>query len=459
MRVRECLIGVNAGLCLATPAHAHVSEGAFILLLPTETYRAAGVAVVALTVLLVLFASNRLVEGLFASGPERTVSWERAQTITSLFSFAAMLFVLWLGMNGPRDPLSNLLPLSFWTVGWVALVSLCGFFGNIWLWLNPWSGFYAVIGRPKPIWALPESFGFWPAVLLLIGFAGFLLADIAPDDPARLSQFLGLYWFGVMVGLIMFGPGFLDRCELGHAIMEAYGRLAPVFQSKNSVGLSGPGANLIQNPPVPAAGVFAITLLAIGSFDGLNETFWWLGQLDVNPLEFPGRSAVVRETWAGLIGAAALLLASVAFAVWLGLMFVNRPPAFWPAFNWLGLSLLPIALAYHIAHYLPSFLVQGQYVIAAMSDPFAKGWDLLGIEPFRVTTGFFNRIESVRVIWLTQAGAVVIGHVWSILLSHAIALKVFGNQRDAVRATLPLSVFMIAFTMLGLWLLAAPKGA
>ena len=36
-------------------------------------------------------------------------------------------------------------------------------------------------------------------------------------------------------------------------------------------------------------------------------------------------------------------------------------------------SIVPIALAYHIAHYLPSLLVDGQYAVAALSDPFGYG--------------------------------------------------------------------------------------
>ena len=36
-------------------------------------------------------------------------------------------------------------------------------------------------------------------------------------------------------------------------------------------------------------------------------------------------------------------------------------------------TILPIALAYHTAHYLPSLLVDGQYVLVAMNDPFGSG--------------------------------------------------------------------------------------
>jgi hypothetical protein len=45
------------------------------------------------------------------------------------------------------------------------------------------------------------------------------------------------------------------------------------------------------------------------------------------------------------------------------------------------------------------------------------------------------------------------------LLAHRVATDLFGDHKKAARATLPLSIFMIAYTFLGLWLLAAPKGA
>ena len=39
--------------------------------------------------------------------------------------------------------------------------------------------------------------------------------------------------------------------------------------------------------------IFILALLGTGSFDGFNETFVWLDLIGVNPLAFPGRSAVV----------------------------------------------------------------------------------------------------------------------------------------------------------------------
>ena len=458
MRLRSKLLAVKLALLWPTAASAHVSEQGFVLLLPTGAYTAAGVAAVALTVLLLFAVPADVIRGAFRARRLQAPDFEIARTISSLLSLALLVGLIGMGLNGPRDPLSNLMPLAFWTIGWVGLVSLSGLVGDLWRWINPWTGLYRLIGPVRPLISMPKALGVWPAVILLIGFAAFLLADIAPDDPARLAYLLSFYWLVSMAGLVLCGPAWLNQVELGSVIFSYYASLA-AFRFRPEGGAGFPGWRLLEPTPTPAAGIFALSLLAVGSFDGINETFWWLAKIGINPLAFPGRSAVVWPTLLGLFGAITALLAVFAATVWLGLILARGDVAFADAFGRLALAVLPIALAYHIAHYLTAFLVNSQYALAAFSDPLASGADLLGIQPFYVTTGFFNHIDSVRIIWLTQAGAVVIGHVWSVLLAHRMLLDLFADARRAALATLPLSLFMIAYTMLGLWLLAAPKGA
>jgi len=121
-------------------------------------------------------------------------------------------------------------------------------------------------------------------------------------------------------------------------------------------------------------------------------------------------------------------------------------------------TILPIALAYHAAHYFPSLLVDGQYVLVALNDPLGQGANLLGLDGFHVTTGFFKHRESMRVIWLSQAAIIVFGHVLAVILAHANAVQAYGGIRRAFTAGMPLALFMVLYTWLGLWLLAAPKG-
>jgi len=249
-------------------------------------------------------------------------------------------------------------------------------------------------------------------------------------------------------------------------LMRLYGYLAPVARSPKQPQTSGfgvPGWALLEHPPASiSVGVFALVMLGCGSFDGLNETFWWLGVIGVNPLDFQGRSSIVLETIAGLLSANVLLILVFTGCVYLGIRLsksAHHAAPFSEHFSRLALCLLPIAFAYHVAHYIAAYLVNIQYTIAAISDPFNRGDDWLGLGQFYVTTGFLNNHHTVEILWLFQAGVVVFGHVMSILLAHGVAIDLHPNRRAALLSQLPLVIFMIAYTFLGLWLLASPRGA
>ena len=313
-RVRNIIPAVKLALLWPATAMAHVSEQGFVLLLPTGVYTAAGVAVVALTVLALFAIPAKVIRGMFRVQRFRGLDLEGARTATSLISLILLIFLIYVGLNGPRDPLSNLMPLVFWTLGWIGLVSLAGLFGDLWRWINPWTGLYQLVGPIRPSIKLPEAIGVWPAIILLVAFAAFLLADLAPDDPARLAKLVAIYWLAMMAGLILCGPTWLQQVELGSVLFSNYASLAP-FRLRPEGGMGCPGWRLLERPRAAAGGIFALTLLAVGSFDGVNETFWWLAIIGVNPLEFPGRSAVVGPTLLGLVAAIVGLIAIFALTV------------------------------------------------------------------------------------------------------------------------------------------------
>ncbi|SFT88894.1 hypothetical protein [Sedimentitalea nanhaiensis] len=451
------------GLLPAHQAQAHAAEQGFVLLLPTDAYIVAGTACVALTVLLLTILPDRLAMGLFR--PARLTRWIRCVGLrrwTSCLSFGVLAVLIWAGLNGSRDPLSNPLPLTVWTVWWVALVTLQGMLGDLWRWLNPWSGPVALtrhLLRLPVVLRLPTGLGQGCALVTFLGFAVFLLADPAPADPARLAVIVMGYWLFTYLALLAFGPRWHWRGEGISMLMRNYATLGLFGRTGRNLGLGATGWQAIaRRPPQMGEAVFMVVMLGSGSFDGLNETFWWLDLMGINPLEFPGRSAVTMQNAIGLIAANAALVAAYGLAIWLGMRLIGGEVAPGRAFCLMAPSILPIALGYHIAHYLPSFLVDGQYVLAVLNDPLARGSDLLGLGTFYVTTGFFNAADSVRVIWLSQAGAVVIGHVLAVIMAHAIAVRAFGDTRRAALFQTPLAVFMLVYTLFGLWLLASPRG-
>lgn len=451
-----------AGLAVPGVAWGHAGEGGFVLLLPTDLYIGAGTLSVALTVILLAVLPARAAAGAFQ--PLALVRLPRLglRYATSLLAFALCVFLVWAGLNGPRDPLTNPLPLFTWTVWWVGLITLQGVLGDHWRWTNPWTGPAAVIGGllggRAPL-RYPRALGHVPAVIGFLGFYAILLADPAPTDPARLAYYAGGYWVFHFTGLLLFGPVWLVRAEAVTVLMRAYARVALLGRARGGLGLGLNGWRVFHGPPVPTGlAVFMILMLGAGSFDGLNETFWWFAQIGINPLEFPGRSEVVAQNLTGLLAANLALVAIFAGSVWLGGRLAGQEGGFGAAFRLFAPSLLPIALGYHLAHYLTSFLVDGQYALAALSDPLARGGDLLGLGTFYVSTGFLFTQDTVRLIFLAQAGAVVVGHILAILLAHALAVRAYGSSVRAALSQAPLAAFMVAYTLFGLWLLASPRG-
>jgi hypothetical protein len=452
-----------AALWLATAgqANAHASEQSLVLLLPTDLYTGAGVAVVALTVLLLAVLPAGLLRGVFGSVGVTRASLRAARPATSLLAFGLLAVLVWAGLAGSRDPLSNPLPLFVWTVFWIGFVTVQALVFDLWAYVNPWTGplwLARRVFRPWDYARWPPLLGYPLGIVAFLAFAWLLMADPAPTDPDRLARFVAVYWiFNMVLGLI-YGPRWMRRCEAFGLMMRGYARLAMFGRWGGRMRLGLPGWQVLRKRPFPLGlSLLIVMLLGSGSFDGLNETFWWLGLNGINPLEFPGRSAVVWPSTVGLLATNAALIAVMMLTIWLGQRLIGARQGVVRGFCLFAPSILPIALGYHIAHYLPSFLVDGQYALVALSDPFVTGADWLGLGAFYVTTGFFNTTDTVRLIFLTQAGAVVLGHVLAVMLAHAIAVRAFGSTRRAALSQAPLALFMIGYTLFGLWLLASPR--
>lgn len=114
-------------------------------------------------------------------------------------------------------------------------------------------------------------------------------------------------------------------------------------------------------------------------------------------------------------------------------------------------SLVPIALAYVVAHYFSLVVFQGQALASMISDPLAEGSDFFGT----AGAGVDLNAVSAHVIWYVQVGALVTGHVAGLLLGHDRALVTFKRNADALQSQYWMLAVMVGYTGLGLWLLSA----
>jgi hypothetical protein len=397
------------------------------MLLPTGLYITGGALAVALSFAVMAFVPAIRV-------PEAAVVEREAPRWPSFVSFLLLALLLVAGWAGSRDPLDNPLPLAVWTLWWVGFTLLHAVFGNLWAALNPWRWMAFRGTRTLPGAA-------WPAVALFFCFAWFELIYPAPFDPARLAWAVLGYFVLTTAATALFGRAWLERGEAFSVFFGMVSRLAP------------PWRRLLRGESLPPSLVaFVLLALATVSFDGLSRTFWWLGLIGENPLEHPGRSAVMLPNTVGLACTVLVFIAFYVLCVKAGASLIKARADY----GYYVLSIVPIAFGYHFAHYFPTFLVDAQYALRAFSDPLERGWDLFGTRDLHVRTSFLADPASIYVIWNVQVAVIVLAHAAAVLVAHVLALRRHGSPRAALASQLPMTGLMIGYTVLGLWLLSTP---
>ena len=118
-------------------------------------------------------------------------------------------------------------------------------------------------------------------------------------------------------------------------------------------------------------------------------------------------------------------------------------------------SLIPIALAYNISHFITLLLVQGQLIINLASDPFGFGWDLFGTADYQVYQG----IITAEILWFLSVAVVVAGHVIAVYLAHLASMRIFQDRSMAMNSQYPMLTLMVMYTVISLWILAQPIAA
>jgi len=412
--------------------------------------------------------------------------------IAQIIAVAALVLIVTAGIIGDQTPTRNLAPTAIWIAWWVGFSYLSAFVGNVWAVVNPWAVVFdwgeRLLSKPgtprrsKVEW--PQRVGVWPAIALFIVFAWLELIWEGRSIPGNLAWlaigFSALTWTGMFIFgrstwlahadpfalafgvLSRFGPTDIRvehcncgacRAELGAAMHRD--RCDRDAHRQGAVMLRPPGAGLVDTENISSSlSVFVVVMLSTVTYDGVMATPVWQrieGAL-YTALPVLGESRLAVINTVGLLVFCVIFLAIYRFFATLiarGSGNCMTPDAASRAFV---LTLVPIAIAYLIAHYLSYFLIQGQLLIRLASDPFGFGWNVLGTAHFRPDIG----IVGARFVWYTSLFAIVLGHVAAVALAHVVALRRIEDPRLAMRSQIPMLVLMIGYTMMSLWIIAQP---
>lgn len=383
-------------------------------------------------------------------------------------SVALFVLVVTAALFGDINPYRNISTTFVWVIWWVGMMFVNTFVGDLWALVNPWGAVFAGAERAFPLLRpgarlslerpYPEPLGVWPAVVLFLTFAWLELIWGEGEDPRKLAFVIIGYSLLTWTGMIVFGRRtWLVHGEAFAVVFSTFARFAPAafragglggsaccahgvettdgetvgcaacFETvpiaERAVALRMPGAGLLVRRAVSASmAAMVLTLLATVTFDGFLATPAWTG---------------IYEYFTAL----------AQLAQWMSIVL-----NFYTVARHFVLTLLPIAIAYHFAHYLVYLLLTGQYIIPAVSDPFGFGWDLFGSVSYKPDIGLIG----AKFAWYTGVIAIVTGHVIAVYLAHCTALRLFSDGQRVLASQFPMLALMVTYTMLSLWIIAQP---
>ena len=410
------------------------------------------------------------------------------------------------GFIGDPDPFHNLARVMVWVVWWVGIAFVCALVGDLWALVNPFRTLFLwaewvfgrlVTGRQlSAVRPYPLTLAMWPAVGGLLIFFWAELIWSGGGVPQNIAIAIVVYAAVTWVGMFVYGRDvWLQNADAFSIVFGIFARFAPLevrvantamisscispaccnktqdcvngYQcmirtepSRREWNVRPPAVGLLNDQKVSfSMMVLVIVLLATVTFDGLLETRLWTHILD--------RTLTGEIRW---VGSAALVLFSSGF-LFIYLLFsalmrwfaqrygdqniAGHPKSTLEVARVFVLTLVPIAIAYHLAHYLSYLVITGQYFIARISDPLGYGWNLFATADYKVDIGLL----SARVAWYLAVTFVVLGHVFAVYLAHVVAQRTFGGGRSALISQIPMVVLMVLYTMVSLWILAQPMVA
>ena len=363
---------------------------------------------------------------------------------------AGLAVVGYAALWGNRNPTVNISPVAFFVIFWVGVQVASAVVGDVWRGFNPFltladagawlrARFTSAPMSPPYVGAGNQ----WWAVAAIFSFAWLELAYHDGDSPRSIGAYIAAYTLAMVLGATLFGRGWVRDADGFGVLFAKTGAMAPLHRDRSGVWRRrAPLAGLSVLPVKPGTVAFVLVVLGSTSFDGFTRSSLWLDVASnrsgweltaVNTVGLAFAIGVVMIVYRGAIA----VMAHVT-----GHRENELARAFVP-------SLIPVVVAYSVAHYFSFLVLEGQAAYGLLSDPFGMGWDLFGTAGHQVN---YTWLSTTAIAWI-QTAAIAAGHALGVAVAHDRALGLFGSHRLAVRSQYPMLAAMLFYTVAGLLLL------
>lgn len=378
------------------------------------------------------------------------------------------------GLRGTEAPDRNFALTFLFVTCWLGFPFFSAVLGDVFRPFNPWravgraagGGFRAIAGERAAHLDYPEWLGRWPAAIGLLAFVwievvygrtSIVSVEIEPHAVAIAALVYSAYTLAMMA---LFGTEeWCQRGETFSVYFGMFGRLGIFGTRDGRLYRRRPFSAATSWASIPGSTAVVVASIAATSFDGaqdgafkdaIENVFEWLGE--------QGLSLITALRLTDTIFML-LTFAGVGLVYQLGVRGMRTVPGA-PSFEKLRTgfahTLIPIALAYLVAHYFSFFVFQEQAQFTyLLSDPLGTGHtDLFGT----VNNTVDYKLLSANMIWYVQVAALVIGHVIGLMLAHDRALVYWPDYKKATASQYWMLAVMVAFTCFGLYLLSVANG-
>lgn len=382
--------------------------------------------------------------------------WRSVARVVGLIALALVVVDGLVGSGG--GGVETIAPVLVWVYFWLVVPFVAAVAGDVWRWLNPFRTIVELVNSDvdeQP--DLSAKIGVWPAAIVFVAFTWLELVSRNSAEPRTLAL------AAIVYTLVLIGATRILGVESGLRSFDAFSLYNSLFASISPVDLdpepSGVGAAIATKdtatvgrrgwlralPQTPLhAGLTAFVVAMIGTvtYDGLSASEVWSDLVSSDLRRDAGFETLALVGTVLVVGAAYVLAAKGASVL------AGSDRSGWDVAQSFAHTLVPIGLAYAVAHYFTLVLFEGQLLLIALDDPFGLGWSLLGTGD-RVIVFFLEPI----VIWYIQVAVIVGGHIAGVALAHDRAIAEFGG-RQAARTQYAMLVLMVLLTSLGLFLLS-----
>ena len=321
-------------------------------------------------------------------------------------------------------------PLILWVFLWIGVPVLGLLFGDLYAKFNPLSIIVNQKGDSKNVYV---------ASFLFICLTWFELVWTKPGNPRHIGiVFLLLI---VVVSLVQkFYKKTIVEVDPLLVLHHLYSKMrithkAPVFKS-----LLNNLSNLAQ---LKGMEYFILLMIGTVTYDGLRETTFWFNL-------FGTRSYETSFSTMAFLTMNLIVIIFYRFACYFAIRVSGENYDLNEVSLKFGHTMLPIAFAYHVTHYLGLLLFESQTLLYRLNDPLGFGWNLFNAQ--ETTVDYF--LEPI-VLWTVMVIVTLAGHMLSVVLAHDLSVKIFGHQKSDKTQYIFLFI-TVALTLQALFVLSVP---